>query len=124
MSKPHIYDLDYKNFISIMGTLQGSQYTTDVWRDLYRQYADEFHHMVSIPSELRTQLDERFSLVQPKCVDQIISADGNTRKDLLVLEDGQYIEVVLLRYGDRLSACVSTQVGCACNCAASMRCAG
>jgi len=42
--------------------------------------------------------------------------DGETRKDLLRLEDGEQIEVVLLRYRERRSACVSTQVGCACGC--------
>ncbi|HET91951.1 MAG TPA: 23S rRNA (adenine(2503)-C(2))-methyltransferase RlmN [Chloroflexi bacterium] len=42
--------------------------------------------------------------------------DGETRKDLLQLEDGEQVEVVLLRYRQRRSACVSTQVGCACGC--------
>jgi 23S rRNA (adenine2503-C2)-methyltransferase len=42
---------------------------------------------------------------------------GETRKDLLQLADGERIEVVLLRYRRRRSACISTQVGCACGCA-------
>jgi len=42
--------------------------------------------------------------------------DGETRKDLLQLADGERIEVVLLRYRQRRSACISTQVGCACGC--------
>jgi 23S rRNA (adenine2503-C2)-methyltransferase len=42
--------------------------------------------------------------------------DGETRKDLLQLTDGEQIEVVLLRYRQRRSACISTQVGCACGC--------
>lgn len=42
--------------------------------------------------------------------------EGETRKDLLELEDGEQVEVVLLRYGGRRSACISTQVGCACGC--------
>jgi 23S rRNA (adenine2503-C2)-methyltransferase len=42
--------------------------------------------------------------------------DGETRKDLLQLEDGEQIEVVLLRYRGRRSACISSQVGCACGC--------
>jgi 23S rRNA (adenine2503-C2)-methyltransferase len=41
---------------------------------------------------------------------------GETRKDLLQMADGKQIEVVLLRYGQRRSACISTQVGCACAC--------
>ena len=45
------------------------------------------------------------------------SPDGETRKDLLQLPDGETVEVVLLRYRERRSVCVSTQVGCACGCA-------
>jgi 23S rRNA (adenine2503-C2)-methyltransferase len=41
---------------------------------------------------------------------------GETRKDLLQLADGEQVEVVLLRYRQRRSACISTQVGCACGC--------
>ena len=47
---------------------------------------------------------------------QRVSANGDTRKDLLELADGARIETVLLRYRDRYTVCVSTQVGCACNC--------
>jgi 23S rRNA (adenine2503-C2)-methyltransferase len=42
--------------------------------------------------------------------------DGEARKDLLQLADGEQIEVVLLRYRQRRSVCISTQVGCACGC--------
>ena len=41
---------------------------------------------------------------------------GETRKDLLELADGAQIEVVLLRYRERRTACISTQGGCACGC--------
>jgi 23S rRNA (adenine2503-C2)-methyltransferase len=44
------------------------------------------------------------------------SPEGDTRKDLLRLQDGECVEVVLLRYRDRRSVCVSTQIGCACGC--------
>jgi 23S rRNA (adenine2503-C2)-methyltransferase len=42
---------------------------------------------------------------------------GDARKHLLELADGARIEVVLMRYGQRTSGCISTQVGCACGCA-------
>lgn len=44
------------------------------------------------------------------------SPEGDTRKDLLRLQDGECIEVVLLRYRERRSVCISTQVGCGCGC--------
>jgi 23S rRNA (adenine2503-C2)-methyltransferase len=56
------------------------------------------------------------TLYVPRVLARQEAPDGETRKDLLQLEDGQQIEVVLLRYRERRSACVSTQVGCACGC--------
>jgi 23S rRNA (adenine2503-C2)-methyltransferase len=114
--QPHTYDYDYNAFDAIIRDLKASQYTAEIWRYLYREYVSDFHEMISLPPELRNQLADRLSLEQLKRGGQVISADGNTRKDLLVLDDAQGIEVVLLRYRERFSACVSTQVGCACGC--------
>jgi 23S rRNA (adenine2503-C2)-methyltransferase len=56
------------------------------------------------------------ALYVPRVLARQEAPDGETRKDLLQLEDGQQVEVVLLRYRERRSACISTQVGCACGC--------
>jgi len=46
------------------------------------------------------------------------SKDNKTAKALILLDDGQVIETVLLRHKDgRNTVCVSSQVGCALNCA-------
>lgn len=44
------------------------------------------------------------------------SSDGFTRKYLLALADAHRIETVLMRYSGRVTACVSSQVGCAMGC--------
>ena len=44
------------------------------------------------------------------------SADGFTRKYLLGLADGRRIETVLMRYTGRVTACISSQAGCAMGC--------
>ncbi len=44
------------------------------------------------------------------------SEDGLTRKFLLRMRDGQSVETVLMGYEGRLTACLSTQVGCAMGC--------
>jgi 23S rRNA (adenine2503-C2)-methyltransferase len=44
------------------------------------------------------------------------SNDGFTRKYLLALTDGRRIETVLMRYTGRVTACVSSQAGCAMGC--------
>lgn len=45
----------------------------------------------------------------------VTSADG-TRKLRLLLRDGQAVETVLIPDGDKLTQCLSTQVGCALGC--------
>ncbi|MDI6450719.1 23S rRNA (adenine(2503)-C(2))-methyltransferase RlmN [Anaerobaca lacustris] len=53
---------------------------------------------------------------QLKTLDCPADPDGS-RKYLFELADGERIEAVLLRDGDRRTLCVSTQVGCAMGCA-------
>jgi 23S rRNA (adenine2503-C2)-methyltransferase len=44
------------------------------------------------------------------------SADGGTEKRLFRLRDGETIETVLMRYEERNTLCISSQVGCAMGC--------
>jgi len=46
----------------------------------------------------------------------IASGDGQTRKFLLHLADGQSVETVVMGFKNRHTACLSTQVGCAMGC--------
>ena len=56
------------------------------------------------------------SLALPAVVRETRSADGFTRKFLLALADGRRIEMVLMRFTGRMTACISSQVGCAMGC--------
>jgi 23S rRNA (adenine2503-C2)-methyltransferase len=47
---------------------------------------------------------------------EVDSADGLTRKYLLGLGDGRQIETVLMRFEGRVTACLSSQAGCALGC--------
>jgi 23S rRNA (adenine2503-C2)-methyltransferase len=71
--------------------------------------------MTNIPADLRADLKERFCLYSSK-VDAVYK-DGETKKFVIALEDGAKIESVLLNDGKkRLTACLSTQVGCPAGC--------
>ncbi|MCJ7550031.1 MAG: 23S rRNA (adenine(2503)-C(2))-methyltransferase RlmN [Anaerolineae bacterium] len=87
-----------------------------IWRQAYTASVADFSEMTEIPPWLQQQLTGAFALTHPVKIAQSTSPDGTTRKDLLALEDGSQIETVLLRYRDRYTVCVSTQVGCACDC--------
>ena len=72
--------------------------------------------MTNLPKTLRQRLAAEAPIGVPEVMDTMQSADGETRKDLLRLEDGEMIEAVLMRYKRRRTACISTQVGCAIGC--------
>jgi 23S rRNA (adenine2503-C2)-methyltransferase len=76
---------------------------------------NSFDEMTNIPTELRAELKDKFSLYSSK-IDSI-HEDGETKKFVISLNDGAKIESVLLNDGKkRLTACVSTQVGCPAGC--------
>ena len=88
-----------------------------IWTALYCDLVETPNEMTTLPLTLRGSLAESFAPWQEAIVDEQRSADRRTLKALLRLQDGQTIESVLMRYADRQTVCVSTQVGCAMGCA-------
>lgn len=85
-------------------------------RDWLNCGAPDFAHMKNLPESLRIQLDAIAQTLPVKIVKKLQSADGETTKFLLELNDCEQIECVLMRttYGN--SVCVSSQAGCAMGC--------
>jgi len=96
-----------------MPTFRGRQIHS--W--IYDKYAGSFEEMSNLPAAARDILGKqaKVSLLELKHLQ--ISKDG-TRKYLFALADGQLVESVLMKFSDRktISACVSSQVGCAVGC--------
>ncbi len=83
---------------------------------IWRRGARSFDEMTNLPAALRARLAECARLSEP-AVDRVdVSADG-TRKLLVRLEDERRVEAVLIPDGERLTLCISSQVGCALACA-------
>jgi 23S rRNA (adenine2503-C2)-methyltransferase len=90
---------------------------------LYKKRVTEWDQMLNLPKQMRSWLNERFSLVDSKHI--ITNQAGDiTEKLLIELSDTRYIETVLIRYpqkgvgqeDSRNTVCVSSQVGCAYGC--------
>lgn len=62
------------------------------------------------------QIANGLTLDVPEVEEEQFSEDGLTRKFLLRMRDRQTIETVLMGYDNRLTACLSTQAGCAMGC--------
>jgi 23S rRNA (adenine2503-C2)-methyltransferase len=87
-----------------------------VMRWLWQKPAASFDEMSDLSKEFRTQLAERFALPRLQQLTEQRSSDG-TRKFLFRMADGQAIETVAIPDGDRMTLCISSQAGCALQCA-------
>ncbi|MCC6484468.1 MAG: 23S rRNA (adenine(2503)-C(2))-methyltransferase RlmN [Armatimonadetes bacterium] len=83
---------------------------------IYKRAARSTEEMINLPEALRAQIRERFTHPLTNAVEALRSDDGAV-KYLVELCDGNRVESVYLPYEDRTSVCISTEVGCAMNCA-------
>src|SRR3972149_5132312 len=84
-----------------------------VW--VFNRGISSFDDMTDLSKELREKLKETFFISRPKILAQEKSQDG-TQKLLLELEDKNCIECVLIPEENRLTLCISSQVGCPLDC--------
>ena len=89
-----------------------------LWNYLYLALADSFsaEAMPDLPEKVRARLNAEAQLGVLPTTLETDSSDGFTRKYLLRLADGEKIETVLMRFTGRVTACISSQVGCAMGC--------
>lgn len=116
-TKPNLLDLDYGELESLLESVGQPRYRTDqIWQWIYKQLVTDIQDMTSLPKALRAKLEEVSVLDTPRVLATEESLTGETRKDLLEMHDGEQVEVVMMRYIERRTVCVSTQVGCAIGC--------
>jgi len=82
---------------------------------LYQRGAETFAEMTDLSLSLRALLSQEFSIDRLTCLQLSPAADG-TRKFLFALTDQRQIESVLIPAENRLTLCISSQVGCAMGC--------
>ena len=84
------------------------------WLHVKQVYA--FDDMTNPSKAFREKLDEVSFITDLKQEQVQISQIDGTRKYLFLLEDGNVIESVLMRYKHGNSVCISSQVGCRMGC--------
>ena len=87
-----------------------------VARRLWHAPVRLFSEITDLPAPLREALEQSFELPSLRLLTQQLSADG-TRKFLFQLPDGEAIETVSIPDADRVTICISSQAGCALQCA-------
>jgi 23S rRNA (adenine2503-C2)-methyltransferase len=87
-----------------------------VFQWLYQKRVDSFDEMTNLSKSLRNRLELIASIEQLTLVNTQTSSSTHTTKFVFECEDGSLIESVLIPDQERLTLCLSTQVGCPLDC--------
>lgn len=87
-----------------------------IFRFLHQQNGKELNELRQIPLSLREKLKESSHISGMKIYKKFSSQQDPTIKFLYLLDDGNIIESVVMKYEHGYSLCISTQVGCRMGC--------
>ena len=83
---------------------------------IWKKSAGSFDEMSNLSVDTRNLLREHFDLQKIKVADEQVSSD-RTIKCAFEVEAGKVVEGVLIPTTNRMTACISSQVGCSLSCA-------
>ncbi|WP_338792800.1 23S rRNA (adenine(2503)-C(2))-methyltransferase RlmN [Bernardetia sp. MNP-M8] len=86
-----------------------------IWQWLWEKSVTSFEQMTNLSQKLRETLQENFVINALTISEEQKSNDG-TVKSSFRLYDGKIVEGVLIPVKDRMTACISSQVGCSLSC--------
>lgn len=115
--KPLIHDYNLHEIGTIVRSINQPDFrAAQIWQGLYQQLWTKPEQFSSLPKEIRNLLHEEYCFFSLETINTIESFDGSTIKSLFQLRDGKSIETVLMKYKQRRTLCISTQVGCSAGC--------
>lgn len=82
-----------------------------IFKWVYEQRVTDFDQMLNLSKDLRSELKNLITFKLPPVLKHLISVDG-TQKFLFDVRDGNSIEAVVIPSDDRLTLCVSSEIGC------------
>ncbi len=117
MTKPDIRDFARQELAGAMISLGEKGSKADrIFNCLYKKGAESFDAMAGVPDELKNKLSARYSISQTPAPERRVSKIDKTVKLLFRFHDGAVAESVVLFNKETISACISSQSGCACGC--------
>jgi 23S rRNA (adenine2503-C2)-methyltransferase len=109
--------LSFAEMGSLLAALEWPRYrTAQVLRWLYQRRVTEVDAMTDLSKRERVQLAQRAVICSLHAAESRAAEDG-TLKFIFSLTDGNSIETVVIPDQERLTLCLSTQVGCTLDCA-------
>jgi len=88
---------------------------TQLFDLVYKKDIEDFRKMLSLPASFRDLLKENYYISKIELV-KLAKSKDQTEKYLFKLEDGNLIESVLIFSNERVTECISSQIGCKYNC--------
>jgi len=110
--------LSFADLTDLLGSWGEPRFrAAQVWEGLYRHLAASPDDLTTLSLALRGRLAAGTEWTPLEEIRSRTSDDGLTDKTLFRAADGETLETVLMRYPERSTVCVSTQVGCPVGCA-------
>jgi 23S rRNA (adenine2503-C2)-methyltransferase len=112
VERRNFFDLSYADLQLVLKGLGKERFRAgQVYQWVYQKRVEDFAEMTNLAKDFRAELPERFEFRRPRVMQELKSVDG-TRKWLHDVGDGLSVETVLIPSKDRLTLCVSSEVGC------------
>jgi len=114
--KPSFFDLTYDDLKNLLIEKGFSPFgATQIFDWVYKKWNHDPQEWSNVSKAAKEFFSENYDFNLLKIVWNGLSKDG-TRKFLVKMQDGQTVETVAIPARDRLTLCVSSQVGCAVGC--------
>lgn len=116
MSKNDIYNYTLKDLKELFKKVGKEKYRSlQIYRWLYNKTVTDFSLMTDLNKDFRKFLNDNFIIGSLTNIKNYKSVDGSI-KYLFKTIDGYFIESVFIPHDDRLTVCLSSQIGCRMNC--------
>jgi len=117
LNRVNLLDFDLPGLVAFFESIGEKPFRArQVLQWLHQRGADDFEQMTDLAKALRTRLPEVAEIRPPVLGHEQRSSDG-TRKWLLEVGPNNRVETVFIPEDDRGTLCISSQVGCALDCA-------
>ena len=118
MAKTNLIGMTSDQLEELLVSLGEKKYRgRQIFKWLYKLGRHDFEDLTDLSKDLRDRLNNGFVCELAEAAKERVSVDG-TRKYLFQLDDGEFIETVLIpdEESGRRTVCVSSQAGCALGC--------
>lgn len=113
MNKQSFFGLTLEDLKSFLKGLGKEQYRAQqLFKWVYERRVFDFNDMTNLSKSFREELPDTLDLQLPRIVSHLKSSIDGTQKFLFDVGDNETVESVLIPSDDRLTLCVSSEVGC------------